>query len=235
MIRTGALMGRGIRAPVRTACALQRTRSATRTWLQWCAPSAKASGISLATAPARLQAVRGAVPDGDRDPKQHNSHDRLTAAVREVVQREMAAAVLRLSAPERRPTLSDLDAEGEVLCALLNNHCTPSELAPLQPKHFFGRFNSRVAVICWTSDERDPERIADKLAAIGTLGPVAAEIAVLRDSTPLACRPALARQAVRLVELWDRRRLLALLRAVELELVHEVIGADEARRRLGEG
>ena len=161
---------------------------------------------------------------------------RLLGLVRREIRHEIRAAAL---VSEPRPSLpppSDLDAEAEVLSALLEGHCSVADLAPLEARHFFGRFHSEVfeALTLLSDRASDLESVAELLTDRGIVGPVVDELEQLRDAQPFASSDRLCQHVRTILDRWRERRFLELLGSIDLEVRTGVLSVDGAKPRLRE-
>jgi replicative DNA helicase len=153
--------------------------------------------------------------------------DRVCRAVREEIRE---CGLLREHRPYM-PIPCDLDAEGEILSAILDGHVTQAELAPLSAKHFYADINSAVWMAVENATPGDLMQVIAFLKTRGYRGDLEREIENLELHQPWVSVPRLKQHGSRLMELWARRQLVALVRSLEVDLCHGNATADEARRR----
>jgi len=148
----------------------------------------------------------------------------------DVVAEEMRAAVMMLpreELPQAAP--HDLDAEQEILSALLCDHVTTDELKPLTPQHFYSRFNQFLYQVLLNVPERDLQKLTDLL---DVRGPVLEELTTIRDATPFCSLQTLRKHVATLVERSLERELIRVMQKIDAELRVGSLARDEARIRL---
>lgn len=125
----------------------------------------------------------------------------------------------------------DLDAEAAVLSALF---LTPEATVELEPEHFYADANAWIYRAILATQPPDIVTTAQWLRDQGRLKQVGGTpyLARIVDATPAVANVAAHAAIVR--ELARRRRLIAVLAAVQAELYSGVTGADDAWVRVRE-
>jgi hypothetical protein len=116
-----------------------------------------------------------------------------------------------------------------VISAILCEHATHAELAPLSGEHFYSSLHARVFECA--RHTIDLERIATAAENKGFRGPLLADLHVIRDAVPYHDLATLRATSTRLIECFRRRELIALLHMLNEGLRNEMTH-DEAIRTL---
>jgi hypothetical protein len=135
------------------------------------------------------------------------------------------------------PPPCNLDFEGEILSAGLDGHVTVAELAPLEPKHFYGHIHQATWEAIRDNAPGDVDGVLHALHTRGWRGDLEGELRHLALHQPWVSLTRLRAHVQELIELWRRRETIALLRNIEVE-VRRGLDAGAAReiidRRLRE-
>jgi replicative DNA helicase len=153
----------------------------------------------------------------------------LTDAVCRTVRREIRAAGLVNVPSANCPPPCDLDAEGEILSALLDAHATQDELKPLAGRHFYSIPHQQIWEAIAECPPGDVDRICQCLATRGWRGAISDELDWLLLHQPWICLRRLRAHVPRLIELADRRELIERLHTLQIQLSAGDMTAAEAR------
>lgn len=156
----------------------------------------------------------------------------LMEKIRKTVRDELRAAGLLAEPAQPLPT--DLDAEGEVLSAVIGGEILCSDLRPLSAQHFYSTLHQAI----WRAAEDvapgDLEGIYTHLTAAGWIGAIDDELEVLALTQPSRSKPMLRTQADRIIELSRRRDLIRRLQRLEADLRTDRVTEPEAKEALRE-
>lgn len=156
--------------------------------------------------------------------------------IRQEVRHEIRAAALVTEPRPCLPPPAAVDAEAEVISALLEGHCSVADLAPLEAQHFYGRFHREVfeAISLLGPKALDLDVLARLLTDRGIAGPVRDELEQLRDAQPFASAERLCQHVRTILDRWRERQFLALLQCIDLEVRTGVLSVDGSKPRLRE-
>lgn len=133
--------------------------------------------------------------------------------------------------PRLRP-ICDVEAEAEVISAVLDGRVTTGELAPLRENHFYSLFYGAVWRAAETAAPGDVVAVRAALVAAGWRGELDTELFTALYGQPFALLPRLRALAGRIVELSTCRDLVENLQRIAFELSIGVLDASGARARL---
>lgn len=146
--------------------------------------------------------------------------------ITEAVRREIREAAIFGEPMVQIPLPNDMDAEQELLSALLCGHVTVASLKPLNQGHFYGHFNQS-AYVAIESLELAGEPVTvgavfEIMQDIGLKGPLGEELTRIAECTPFL-HPKRLRQGVdRVIEMAERRELIR-----KMQLVDRMLRSDE--------
>jgi len=147
-----------------------------------------------------------------------------------VVREEMRGCALTLSREDVRPTgPHNLDAEQEILSALLCEHATFESLKPLESRQFYAHFNQKLFAFLSENPERDLQLVADGL---NMCGPLLEELTTIRDCSLFAGSATLAKHVSTVMNHWLERELIQVMQHIDAELRVGALTHDGARARL---
>jgi replicative DNA helicase len=156
--------------------------------------------------------------------------DKIQRAISAVLPRELRAIGLVSDPPQPLPT--DIDAEAEVLSAILSGDIACADLAPLAAEHFYAVIHQAVWNAAKTVKPGDVEAVYVNLTAAGWTGAIDAELEQLTSAQPWRSRAVLKEQAARVVELAKRRELIRKLQRMEADLRTDRLTVSAALRIL---
>jgi hypothetical protein len=110
-----------------------------------------------------------------------------------------------------------MDAEGEILSAILNGHVPPGFHPKLKPEHFYSEINQRIFRAA-SRGAVDREALARKAAAAGYRGRVGEYLDILLYAQPFVDEKRLLERAEFLLALHWRRRAIDALKTQLLRL-----------------
>lgn len=158
------------------------------------------------------------------------------AEIRAVVAEELRIAGMGQIPPTKPPLPWSHDAEQEICALVLGGYRAPSQLAPLQPEHFFGTFFGNIFAAAQAVSARGEvcnlETVAAELERRGAVGPWRQELEQTRDCTPMVTGAQLQRRIKEIMDHHLRRRLIELLHRTELGLRGCELDHDSARDQL---
>lgn len=148
----------------------------------------------------------------------------------DVILRELRAGLMVSEVRGAPPR--DVEAEAEILSAVVDGRVSCSELRPLGSEHFYSRFYAAV----WEAAQQvAPGDIAGLRAALTTAGwrgELHDELFTIWAGQPFVLLPRLREHVRKLMELWARRELIRVLQQADAELRVGAINADGVRARL---
>jgi replicative DNA helicase len=152
--------------------------------------------------------------------------------LRDVVRAELRA--VGLTAEPFQPLPADLDAEGEILSALLEGDVTHAFLAPLEGGHFYSLIHAAIWNAAKDVAPGDLVAVRAGLVSRGWVGALDQELLQLADRQPWRSRERLREQAERVIELAKRRKLIRALQRIEADLRTDRLSVVDAGERLRE-
>jgi replicative DNA helicase len=159
-------------------------------------------------------------------------------AVRATVAHEIRAAGLLRGERSPLPPPCDIDAEAEILSALLCGDRITHDFHPLQGEHFYSRINLEIFEALQALEHRGElpalDVVARELHDRGVRGPVREELECLRDAQPFRLLADLRRGVGRIMDRWRERQFLAVMQSIDMQIRTGQLDVDGARRRLEE-
>lgn len=152
--------------------------------------------------------------------------------LRDVIRTELRA--VGLTAEPFQPLPADLDAEGEVLSALLDGDVTHAFLAPLEGAHFYSLIHSAIWDAAKDAAPGDLIAVRAGLVSRGWVGALEQELLQLADRQPWRSRARLREQADRIIELAKRRKLIRVLQGIEADVRTDRLSVAAAFEKLRE-
>ena len=149
---------------------------------------------------------------------------------RDAITRELRASLLMMEPAPRPP--ADLDAEGEVLSAIIDGRVTREELAPLDSRHFYSDLNRAIWDAAKLVAPGDAVGLRAALDTAGWRGELNHELLTLWSAQPWVSVQRLRESVTVLIELWARRELIAEMRRLDRQICAGVVSANEGRARL---
>lgn len=154
----------------------------------------------------------------------------LADRIQKTIRHEMRA--VGLVAEPAQPLPCDIDAEAEILSALLAGDVDHRYLAPLDAKHFYAKIHAAIWEAARDVAQSDLVGVRSALIARGWVGALEAELLQLLDAQPWRSRARLRELAERVIELSKRRALIAQLQRLEADLRTDRISEAEASEQL---
>lgn len=142
--------------------------------------------------------------------------EKIQRAISAVLPRELRA--IGLVSEPALPLPTDLDAEAEVLSAVLSGDVLCADLAPLAADHFYALLHQAVWTAAQTVTPGDLEAVYLHLVSSGWVGAIDDELEQLTVAQPWRSTLAVKQQAARIVELAKRRELIVKLQRMEADL-----------------
>jgi hypothetical protein len=158
---------------------------------------------------------------------------RIVSELREALKREVRLCGLVLEPLPALPPPIDLDAESEILSAVLTGYVRTYELEPLARDHFYSHIHGAIwAAATEVVEPGDLDAIRQNLITMGWRGALEDELHLVRDATPWASLTRCRQLGQLLIELAKQRSLLERLKRIDIGLRTGELDRGSAQRLL---
>jgi replicative DNA helicase len=148
------------------------------------------------------------------------------------VRREIRLAGMAREPLPLLPLPNDMDAEGEILSALLADDMTISDLAPLASGHFYADLHRAVWDAIAECGPGNVDAVERFMTTRGRGAGLARELATLAFTQPWRSHERLREKAAKLIDLAEQRQLIEVMQRVDLGLRAGTLDMAGALERL---